>query len=150
MIQNNLSGLKSLFMYNLYYLIWADSIQSIRKYQPNKKDWKISIFFIITIMHSFNLWIIVIWLKYFGVDIPLIDLNFSPSHMIDSSLSFAINFASPFILLNYLLIFRNNRYIKIVEKYKDLKIKYGLYYCLSMLIGAFLSAVLYGILTHQI
>jgi len=137
-------------MYNLYYLIWADSIQSIRKYQPNKKDWKISIFFIITIMHSFNLWIIVIWLKYFGVDIPLIDLNFSPSHMIDSSLSFAINFASPFILLNYLLIFRNNRYIKIVEKYKDLKIKYGLYYCLSMLIGAFLSAVLYGILTHQI
>ena len=150
MIQNNLNGLKSLFMYNLYYLIWADSIQSIRKYQPNKKDWKISIFFIITIMHSFNLWIIVIWLKYFGVDIPLIDLNFSPSHMIDSSLSFAINFASPFILLNYLLIFRNNRYIKIVEKYKDLKIKYGLYYCLSMLIGAFLSAVLYGILTHQI
>ena len=137
-------------MYNLYYLIWADSIQSIRKNQPNKKDWKILIFLIITIMHSFNLWIIVIWLKYFGVDIPLIDLNFSPSHMIDSSLSFAINFASPFILLNYLLIFRNNRYIKIVEKYKDLKIKYGLYYCLSMLIGAFLSAVLYGILTHQI
>jgi len=150
MKQNNLKSLNSLFMYNLYYLIWADSIQSIRKYQPNKKDWKISIFFIITIMHSFNLWIIVIWLKYFGVDIPLIDLNFSPSHMIDSSLSFAINFASPFILLNYLLIFRNNRYIKIVEKYKDLKIKYGLYYCLSMLIGAFLSAVLYGILTHQI
>jgi len=54
-------------MYNLYYLIWADSIQSICKYQPNKKDWKISIFFIITIMYSFNLWIIVIWLKYFKI-----------------------------------------------------------------------------------
>ena len=137
-------------MYNLYYLIWADSIQSIRKNQPNKKDWKISIFLIITIMHSFNLWIIVLWLRYFGVHIPLIDLNLFPGHMIDSFLSFAIEFASPFILLNYFLVFRNNRYIKIVEKYKNLKFKYCLYYCTSMLIGAFLSAVLYGILTHQI
>lgn len=138
-------------MYNLYYLIWADSIQSIRKYQPNKKDWKISIFFIITTMHSFNLWIVLLWLKYFKIlIIPPFNINIFPGHMIDSILSFAIEFVSPFILLNYLLVFRNNRYKEILEKYKDLKIKYCKYYCLSMIIGAFLSAVLYGILTHQI
>jgi hypothetical protein len=138
-------------MYNLYYLIWADSIQSIRKNQPNKKDWKISIFLIITTMHSFNLWIVLLWLKYFKVLIlPPFNIDIFPGNMIDGFLSFAIEFASPFVLLNYLLIFRNNRYEKIVEKYKDLKIKYGLYYCLSMIIGAFLSAVLYGVLTHTI
>ena len=151
MIQNNLNGLKGLFMYNLYYLIWADSIQSIRKYQPNKKDWKISIFFIITTMHSLNLWIVLLWLKYFKILIlPPFNIDIFPGNMINGSLSFIIEFASPFILLNYFLVFRNNRYKKIVEKYKNMKFKYCKCYCISMLIGTFLSAILYGILTHTI
>jgi len=145
------NNLNSLFMYNLYYLIWADSIQSIRKYQPNKKDWKISIFFIITTMHSLNLWIVLLWLKYFKILIlPPFNIDIFPGNMINGSLSFIIEFASPFILLNYFLVFRNNRYKKIVEKYKNMKFKYCKYYCISMLICTFLSAILYGILTHTI
>jgi len=134
-------------MNNIYYMIWVDAIQSIRKHHPNKKNWKKEIFIFITTMHAFNLWIIFLWLKYFGINIPLIDLDLFPGNMIDSVLNFAIEFALPFSLLNYLLIFNNNRYEKIVEKYKNQKIRYGSIYSISMVLGAFFSAILYGILT---
>lgn len=39
-------------MKNLYYLIWSDAIMSIRKFNPNKKDWKIAIFVFITWIHA--------------------------------------------------------------------------------------------------
>lgn len=133
-------------MNNIYYMIWVDAIQSIRKHHPNKKNWKKEIFFFITTMHAFNLWIIFLWLKYFEINIPLIDLDLFPGSMIDSVLNFAIEFALPFGLLNYFLVFHNNRYEKIIEKYKNLKIRYGSIYSISMVLGAFFSAILYGVL----
>lgn len=134
-------------MYNLYYLIWADAIQSIRKHHPNKKSWKEEIFILVTTTHAFNLWIIFLWLKYFKINIPLIDLDLFPGDMLDGILNFSIEFALPFGLLNYFFVFQNNRYEKIVDKYKNVKIRYGLIYSISMVLGAFFSAILYGILT---
>lgn len=135
-------------MNNIYYMIWVDAIQSIRKHHPNKENWKKEIFIFITTMHAFNLWIIFLWLKYFEINIPLIDLDLFPGSMIDSVFNFAIEFALPFGMLNYLLVFYNNRYEKIIEKYKNLKIRYGSIYSISMVLGAFFSAILYGILTY--
>ena len=128
-------------------MIWVDAIQSIRKNYPKKKTWKKEIFIFITHMQALNLWIIFLWLKYFDINIPLIDLDLFPGNMIDSTLNFAIEFFLPFGLLNYLLIFHNNRYERIVEKYKNQRIRYGSIYSFSMILGAFFSAVLYGILT---
>lgn len=134
-------------MNNIYYLIWVDAIESIRKFHPKKKNWKQEIFLFITTMHAFNLWIIFLWLKYFNINIPLIDIDLFPGNVIDSVLNFAIEFALPFGLLNYLLIFRNNRYEYIIEKYKIKKVRYGSIYSISMILGALFSAILYKLLT---
>ena len=41
-------------MINIYYMIWVDAIQSIRKHHPHKKTWKKEIFILITWMHSMD------------------------------------------------------------------------------------------------
>jgi len=138
-------------MRNIYYLIWAESIQSIRKFQPNNKNWKFTIFFVITAMNAFNYATIIIWLKYLNIlIIPHVDIVFFPGYMINSFFEFIINFASPFIILNYILIIRNDRYKKIVKKYTHLNKRYGYIYSMITLIAIFLSAILYGILTGTI
>lgn len=135
-------------MNNIYYLIWSDAILSIRKHHPHKSDWKIAIFIFITSMHTFNLWIVLLWLKYFNVFIlPPFSIDVFPGGMIDGFLAFTIRFASPFIILNYFLIFHNNRYEKIIAKNKDVKTRYGAIYSIVMTLGAFFSAILYGLLT---
>ena len=135
-------------MKNLYYLIWSDAIRSIRKFNPNKKDWKIAIYIFITWIHALNLWIIFIWLKFFNIQyVPLIKIDLFPGKLLDIFCAFTIEFALPFAILNYFLIFHNNRYEKIILKYKDVKKRYGLIYSFSIPILAFVSAILYGILT---
>ena len=87
-------------------------------------------------------------MKYFKILIlPPFNIDIFPGDMIDGFLTFAIEFASPFIILNYFLIFRNNRYEKIIAKYKGVKIRYGAIYSITMILGSFLSAILYGILS---
>jgi len=139
---------EGLEMKNIYYLIWSDAILSIKKHHPHKSNWEIAIFVFITSMHAFNLWMVLLWLKYFKVLVlPSFSIDVFPGDTIDGFLAFTIEFASPFIMLNYFLIFHNNRYEKIIEKYKDVKVRYGAIYSIVMTLGAFFSAILYGILT---
>lgn len=148
MIINGSSKWEGLEMKNIYYLIWSDAILSIRKHHPNKSNWEIAIFVFITTMHAFNLWMVLLWLKYFKILVlPPFRINVFPGDMIDGFLNFTIEFASPFIILNYLLIFHNNRYEKIIAKYKDVKVRYGVIYSITMTLGAYFSAILYGLLT---
>lgn len=134
-------------MNNIYYLIWVDAILSIRKHHPERKDWKLAIFIFITWMHALNWWIIFIWLKYFNINIPLIKFDLFPGDLLDNFLCFTIEFALPFGLINYMFVFYNNRYEMLIEKYKNQRIRFGSIYSISMALGAFFTAILYGILT---
>jgi len=134
-------------MKNIYYLIWSDAIISIRKHHPNKKNWKIAIYIFITWMHALNLWVVLLWLKYFKLLVlPPFNINVFPGDVIDGFLTFTIELALPFAVLNYFLIFHNYRYEKITAKYENVKIRYGSIYSIIMALGAFFSAILYGIL----
>ncbi len=135
-------------MRNFYYIYWADAIQRIRKFNPQKKDWEKTLYFFNSWIHALNLFIIFLWLKYFKViDIKLPDIDIFPGDMINGFLSFAIVFATPFFIINYFLIFHNNRYERIVEKYHNKDGNYAMPYTMIVAVGAFVSAVLYGILT---
>ena len=104
-------------MRNLYYMIWSDAIISFKKHQPDRTNWKFTLFVYITWIHALNLWIIFIWLKYFELlNIPLIKIDVFISDMINKFVAFSIMFALPFGVLNYFLVFRNNRYEKIIQK----------------------------------
>ena len=135
-------------MKNIYYMIWSDAILSIRKHNPHKKDWKISIFIFITWMHALNFWVVLLWLKYFKVLVlPIFSVDVFPGDMIDGFLAFTIEFFVPFVVLNYFLIFRNNKYEKIIMKYGNVRNNYGSIYSITMILGAFFSAILYNILS---
>ncbi len=132
-------------MKNLYYMIWADAILSFKKHHPNE-DWKIKLYIYITCIHSLNFGLILFWIKHLNfLSIPSLDINIFPGTLIDSFLSFTLQFSFPFLMLNYFLIFYNNRYKKILYQYKDIKRKYALYYSVTIAILAFISAIMYGL-----
>lgn len=135
-------------MNNIYYVIWSDAILSFRKHQPNRENWKFTIFLYITWMHALNWWIVYIWLKFFKLlDIPLIKVDMFAGDMIDKFIAFTIMFALPFGVINYFLIFHRNRYVKITQKYRGVKIRYAPIYSFTIAILAFMSAILHGTLT---
>ena len=133
-------------MKNIYYMIWADAILSFKKHHPNK-EWKFKLFIQVTWIHALNFWVIFIWLKFFNIlHIPLISIDVFPGELLNDFFAFTIEFALPFGILNYFLIFYNNRYEKIIQKCKDVKFKYALIYSFTIVILAFVSAILYGTL----
>ncbi len=135
-------------MRNIYYMIWSDFIQKYRKFHPENKNWKTNLLIFNTHINAINFWIIIIWLKYFKIfTLPLIHIEVFPGDLLNSFSAWVIEFALPFGIINYFLIFYKNRYIKIVEKYKNIKTPYFLIYATSVIFGALFSAFLYGALS---
>ena len=134
---------------NPYYIIWSDAIQRVRKSNPGLKNWKWSIFSYMTIVHAINLWIIILWLKYFNViKFNSLSLDIFPGSILDGFLSFIIVFASPFIIVNYFAVFHKNRYEKILKEYRKTSLWYSPFYMFSIILLSSISAILYGILTR--
>ncbi len=135
-------------MKKLYYLIWSDSILSFKKYHPTREDWKMAIFLLNTWINALNLWILFIWLKYFDLlNVSLIRVELFPGDMLDKFVSFSLVFALPFGLLNYFLIFYKDRYKRILIKYPSPPQRCAFIYSTVITLGAFITAILYGLLT---
>jgi hypothetical protein len=135
-------------MRNYYYIYWADSISRIKKFHPQKRDWKISLYVLNSWIHELNFFIIFLWLKYFQLfSFRLPDINIFPGNIIDGFLSFTLFFATPFLIINYFLIFYKDKYKKIIEKYHIENGNYAFPYSMIIVLGAFISAILYSILT---
>lgn len=131
-------------MQNIYYIFWADAISRSRKYHPRDKNWKMKVFYINTLVNAMNYWIIFMWLKYFKIlDIPLFDIDIFPGRLINNGISFTLNFAAPFAILNYLLVFHNNRYKKILIKYNQSQRNYALIYSMAIIFLTIVSAWIY-------
>lgn len=131
-------------MKNIYYLIWVDSIVRFKKFNPERKDWKAAIFILNTWINALNLWIVILWLRYFEILVlPQLTLNIFPGDLLDLFMSFAIQFALPAGILNYFLIFYNNRYKVLVDKYCNPQGNYVMVYSVVIVLVAFVSALLY-------
>lgn len=134
-------------MGNLFYIVWADAIHKFRKHHPNRSDWKATVFVFITWIHALNWWIILLWFKYFDIlTIPQFKIDIFPGKLLDSFLVFTIEFAVPFGILNYFLIFHKHRYKRIINKYPLQDKRYAFIYSTVIALSAFISAILYGIL----
>jgi len=101
-------------MRNLYYLYWVDAIVGYRKNIPNSIDWKFTVFTISTVCNALNLFVILLWLKFFNIFSFKFEINIFPGTMLNSATKFIILFASPFIILNYFLVFYKDRYKKLI------------------------------------
>lgn len=133
-------------MRNVYYLIWVDAIVNFRKHNPARTDWKISLFIIQTTCNALNLWAILLWLKFFEIFSFKIEVDIFPGTLLNSAAGFIVQFASPFILLNYFLIFHNNRHKKLIERYPHKNGKLAMVYTMVSALVGFVSMVLYGTL----
>jgi len=136
-------------MKNIYYTFWVNVIVEGRKNQPKRTDWKISLFLLITTCNSLNLYVIMLWLKYFDIFSFRVNINFMSINIINNVIEYIIRFASPFILLNYFLIFHKNRYNKLIEQYPPNDSKFPLLYVLTSVLVAFISVIIYGLLIHN-
>jgi hypothetical protein len=128
---------------SLYYRIWVDSIKRIRSIEKNKDDWKIKIIIIMSVAMTYNLMMImailqrnILGISFYGIESPLL------SELENDILTILVLFFLPCISINYLLIFRRNRYEKLLEKYPYYN---GKLFVIYFLTSMFLPIVLLGI-----
>jgi len=124
---------------NLYYIIWIDAINAaIEKNGENQKDWKIVLLIIFSVAQGVNLLTLFFWLSAFNIKYDIFfDFDIFPGEMIDGFLSGFITLFLPFILINYLLIFRKRRYQKYIKLFSGNHTKgkaFMLYFIISILI----------------
>lgn len=131
-------------MKNYYYVFWADVLHRARASNPEGGNWKTFSLFFISFIQGLNLFIFFIWLNYFGIDIPLIRVNVFELGAIDKVLSFLIEFISLPLIINYLFVFQNKRYKYVLENYPLGKKKNSANYSMIILVGAFISIILYA------
>lgn len=130
---------------------WVDAILKFKKHNPQNRNWKVTVFIFITWMLSLNWWVVSMILEYFNLfKIPLTTLNIFPGNSLDDFFSYVLQFALPFGILNYFLIFHNNRYEGLIKKYGPQKRNYAFIYIAVSTLGAFLVAIIYGILSGTI
>lgn len=102
----------------LYYSIWVDCIVKAR--QSKEKTWKVVAIILMTTAMALNFLLLVnlieIWLfghSLFGLEISLLPER---SRQIAE---FLLQFVAPWVVMNYFLIFRKERYKKLIAKYPD-------------------------------
>ncbi len=137
-------------MKNFYYLIWVDAIVGFRKNNPTMRyDWKFTVFVTNTTCNALNLFTIEVLLNIFGIKTFLVKIDIFPLPLLNSFAGFVIQYASIFIILNYFLIFRKERYKILIQKYPNKNGKLAMAYGISSALIGFILMILYGVLQHN-
>jgi len=102
----------------LYYRIWVDFIIRLRMREVNKNDWKLKSMIFMSIAMTFNLVLLMSILQknifsyyFYELNVPFL------SNYENNIITILVLFILPCVIINYLLIFRSNRYEKLLEKY---------------------------------
>lgn len=121
---------------NIYYKIWVDCILQAQSKPQNKTNWKFFTLLFMSITMAVNLLTLmaIIQRNIFHQSFYNIDINFFSNQKINSFFSFIILFLLPPLFLNILLIFRKNRYKKLIKRYEYYKGRLFMSYFLSSFI----------------
>jgi hypothetical protein len=130
-------------MLKLYYMFWSDVILTPRQNGNFTDKWK-EFKYYIPVFQGLNLAFIVICSKVlFDIDIWFTnEIDIFPGKKLDSALLGIISFFLPFFILNYFLIFRNNRYEKIIVNYKCYNGKLLFWYIVLSILIFFVPIIL--------
>lgn len=104
-------------MKKYYYEIWADAIGFEKAKHGHIRNWKPYVLIGITFCQGLNLGTILIVLGTWVKSSFFLSIDFFPGEMLDGALSGIITLFVPFLILNYLLIFRKKKYEGIIENY---------------------------------
>ena len=130
-------------MKDLYYKIWVDAIVYEKTKHGHLRNWKPYTLVLISILQGVNILTIFFWLSTFNVKIDIfIDFDIFPGKMIDGFISGFLTLFLPFLELNYILVFRAEKYNTLVEKYTYRNGNlYFIYFLTS--IGSFILPILF-------
>ena len=102
----------------LYYRIWVDFITRAKRNPANNGNWKQGSMLFMTLAMSSNFILVMTILEKFVFKrtVYSIEFSFLPSRA-NGVFNYLILYNLPCWVINYLLIFRNKRYLKLLEKY---------------------------------
>lgn len=108
-------------MLGLYYKIWVDAIKSIQSNKAEQASWKAYTIIPISILMGINLFTLFFWMKtLFNKNLPLFfPIVIFNAKLINSFISIIVTLFIPFVILNYLLIFNNDRYETLLKEYNS-------------------------------
>lgn len=102
----------------LYYRIWVDCITRLRLIEANKDNWQITGIIIMSTAMTFNFVLLMVIIQKNLLDYYFYEINIPTlSGFQNYILTILILYFSPCVIINYLLIFYNKRYEKLLEKY---------------------------------
>lgn len=127
-------------MNRLYYGLWVDCIKRIKAQPLNKNSWRWKCMVSMSVPMIFNFVFIMSILQrhIIGYYFYKIEFKFLTTYW-SNIVSFFLIFILPVIVLNYFLIFRKERYKKILEKYPY---RNGVFFITYLIVSLFLPIVL--------
>jgi hypothetical protein len=137
-------------MLRLYYIIWVDLIKKVKLKKANDDSWQFMCMMIMSIAMSLNLILFMAILQAHILHNYFYKLHFTfLPRSLSNILSFTILFMFPSVAVNYLLVFRNNRYKNLLKKFPSYEGKAFITY---FLISMFLPIVLMwaGIILYKL
>lgn len=106
-------------MLGLYYKIWVDAIAATRAKRAEAGSWKLYTIVPMSALEGINLLTLFLWMKTIvNHRLPLVlPVNIFHYRLINDFISIVVTLFVPFVILNYLLIFSNDRYQRILKQY---------------------------------
>lgn len=108
-------------MLGLYYKIWVDAIVTTKAKRSESGNWKLYTIAFMSLIMGVNLFTFFVIMKSLvNRNLPLfLPVTIFYNLLINAFISIVLTFFVPFVILNYLLIFNNDRYKKLITKYKS-------------------------------
>ena len=109
-------------MLKLYNRIWVDAIAAARHSNTESENWKIVTIIPMSALQAANLFTILYWLKVLvNRNLPLfVGFEIFSYRALNSFfIGVILTYVVPFVIINYLLIFSNDRYKILMTNYKD-------------------------------
>lgn len=128
---------------NLYYMIWVDGIRKVQTVPSNNGKWKLFMMIYMSMAMALNVAFVISIIQLYILGEVFYDIRFNifPGEKLNNFISFFVLYLIGPIILNYFFIYRNNRYIELLNKYKYYDGKLALTY----LLGTLITFLIYGI-----
>jgi hypothetical protein len=128
---------------NLYYMAWIDDIKKMQSVAINRGQWKSQMMVYMSMAMALNIGVVMSILQLHVLGYVFYDIKFNifPGEKLNNALSFFLLYLIVPVVLNYLLIYRNNKYEKLLLTYKYYNGKLVIIY----FFGTLLITLIYGI-----
>ena len=118
------------YIMNLYYRILVDAIVKIRSIQLRKEDWKWLIQALMASVMGVKLMFFIAIFERYILEVEFYNIGFN-FPILDSFIKGLLLFFVPPFMVNYLLVFHNNKFERLLKKYQSYNGKLFLTYFLA-------------------